>query len=338
METIHPFIRPPWWVPVHTVRIKGDKKEAKIQHDEAVRNPGTIRIYTDGSGISGNVGAAAYCPELQKTISQYLGKATEYNVFAAEVKAINLAINILLTTDIAISNYSDCVIYADSQPAITATTKPNTQSGQQIIADTLDAIEDIYRRQPEVRITIIWIPGHMSIEGNEKADSVAKEAATSGQQGECYHHYKPLKAARNTDVKEATRNEWERRWREGTGQAQHLRRISMEQPIASGHKLYNSITKRHQVSTIARLRTGHCALNQYLHRFHIAETPLCKCGSGSIENVNHFLLHCGLYDRERARLTEKVGVGGMRTEKLLGYPELLGFTLEFINNTGRFKS
>ena len=337
IETIKPFIRPPWWVPVHAVTIKGDKKEAKRQHDEAAQDPGTIQIYTDGSGIAKHIGAAAYCPQLQKEVSQYLGRATEYTVFAAEVRAMNLAVDILLEPSTDISSYSKCVIYVDSQPAITATTKPIMQSGQKIIADTLEAIDEVCQRQLDFMITIIWIPGHMCIEGNDKADAMAREATKLVPQGQSHHRYKPLKAAQNQAVKEAARNEWERRWREGTREAQQLRRISINQPVARGHKLYSTITKRHQVSTIARLRTGHCSLNQYLHRFHITETPLCECGSGSIENVNHFLLHCGRYDRERAKLIEKVGVGGMRVENLLGYPELLGFTLKFIESTGRFK-
>src|SRR5271155_1547288 len=32
---------------------------------------------------------------------------------------------------------------------------------------------------------------------------------------------------------------------------------------------------------LARLRTGHCSLNQYLHRFGIEESPLCSCGNGA---------------------------------------------------------
>lgn len=46
METIHPFARPPW-------------REAKKRHDETARDPNTICIYKDGSGIDGQISAAA---------------------------------------------------------------------------------------------------------------------------------------------------------------------------------------------------------------------------------------------------------------------------------------
>jgi hypothetical protein len=76
--------------------------------------------------------------------------------------------------------------------------------------------------------------------------------------------------------------------------------------------------------------------NQYLRRFNIEETPLCSCGNGAEETAEHFLIHCPLYDKERAKLMKKVGIGGMWVEKLLGYPKFIPFTLHFVEETGRF--
>jgi hypothetical protein len=33
---------------------------------------------------------------------------------------------------------------------------------------------------------------------------------------------------------------------------------------------------------------------------------------------------------------KKVGIGGMRVEKLLGYEKFIPFTLDFVEETGRF--
>src|SRR6266496_5724840 len=59
----------------------------------------------------------------------------------------------------------------------------------------------------------------------------------------------------------------------------------------TGVKLYQKIGNRTHIAWIARLRTGHCPLNKYLHRFNIIEDPLCDCGE-AIETVAHFLLNC----------------------------------------------
>jgi len=79
--------------------------------------------------------------------------------------------------------------------------------------------------------------------------------------------------------------------------------------------------KRRQITHLARRRTGHCNLNQYLHRFQHTESPLCECGDGNIENMEHYLIQCRKYDEQREKLRRNVRFAGMRMEKLLGYPQ-----------------
>jgi hypothetical protein len=44
-----------------------------------------------------------------------------------------------------------------------------------------------------------------------------------------------------------------------------------------------------------------------------------------------------MYDEERDRLRRRVGVQGMRVSTLLGDPEIIQETIEYIERTGRFK-
>lgn len=85
-----------------------------------------------------------------------------------------------------------------------------------------------------------------------------------------------------------------------------------------------------------RLRTDHCPLNEYLHRFNKIATPECECGAEK-ETVDHFLLNCELYDEERDKLRRKVGVQGMKTSVLLGDNKIIKDTIEYIEKTGRFR-
>jgi hypothetical protein len=94
-----------------------------------------------------------------------------------------------------------------------------------------------------------------------------------------------------------------------------------------GKKLYHELAlPRHQTAQLASLRTGHCLLNQYLHRFGHAEPSCCECNSGAIVNVEHSILHCPRYDKQLAKLAREVGVCGMKMRKLLGLPRMIHHT------------
>ena len=101
-----------------------------------------------------------------------------------------------------------------------------------------------------------------------------------------------------------------------------------------GPKLYNEIVNRSTAATIAQLRTGHCGLNHYLHRFGITGSPYCECGYGK-ETVEHYLLECRNYKEQRKRLREEVGTGKMKVGILLGDPTKIKHTMTFIKETGR---
>ena len=325
METIRPYVRPPWWIPNTNIDISSNKKEAKQRHDEAVHDINTICIYTDGSGIEGQIGAAAVCQTTSETRKQYIGTDSSHNVYAAELAAIKLAVDIVQE---APRKYDKCVIYTDSQPAIKATTKPHQQSGQSILASVIDSLDSLKSHQPGIEITLAWVPGHKDIAGNEEADKAAKEAVRSnGTEGAIFTH-KTMKSARNQTIKTAAKREWKIGSETGKRTGKHVRRITTKSEAQNSYKIYNSITKRSEIAMLSRLRTGHCSLNQYLHRFHHEESPECSCGSGASETVEHFLLHCPKYDKERDKLIKNVGVGGMWIEKLLGYPKFIKFTLD----------
>ena len=62
IEKLQPFVVPPWWEPTRT-HIYDDAEAVRKAHSEIKRRyPNDMRIYTDGSGIDGRIGAAAYNP------------------------------------------------------------------------------------------------------------------------------------------------------------------------------------------------------------------------------------------------------------------------------------
>ena len=178
------------------------------------------------------------------------------------------------------------------------------------------------------------MPGHTEIQGNEKADEEAKNAALGGvREEQTPSHYK-LKSAQvakiNNDIKAMAKEAWNT----GKGNARQLRKLTRPQRVKTGLQLYGALPRK-QLTNLVRLRTGHCRIKSYLHHRNIIEDATCDCGNG-IENVKHFLLQCKHYEEPRRELRRKVGARNMRMESLLGDPELVKETLEFVEKTGRF--
>ena len=117
------------------------------------------------------------------------------------------------------------------------------------------------------------------------------------------------------------------------GTAKNLQHITTKSEAQNSYKIYNSITKWSEIALLSTLHIGHCSLN---HRFHHEDSLECSCGSSAIETVEHFLIYCPKYHKERSKLIKNIGVGGIWLKKLLGYSKFIKFTLEYVKETGRF--
>lgn len=128
--------------------------------------PNSFKIYTDASKIQNNVGIAMVSDKDMYTYKL----SSEYTSSDAEAVAILLALDYALN-----ENYNEYLILTDSLTTVTCIQNKNISS------DVINSIFYlIYVNQLKgKRIHFIWIPSHNSIDGNEKADKLAKRIATS---------------------------------------------------------------------------------------------------------------------------------------------------------------
>jgi ribonuclease HI len=79
--------------------------------------------------------------------------------------------------------------------------KPKRQSGQAIIERILDEIDTIHLTTPSYIMQFDWVPAHVGIDGNEKADQAAKSAAM--EKINPAPHTTILKSARANEIHQA---------------------------------------------------------------------------------------------------------------------------------------
>ncbi len=68
------------------------------------------------------------------------------------------------------------ILFADSTASVSAITKEAPGSSQHTSQKFIEAAITYLDRNRQALIEVSWVPGHMGIEGNDRADKLAKEA------------------------------------------------------------------------------------------------------------------------------------------------------------------
>ena len=88
------------------------------------------------------------------------------SIYSAEAIAIDLAMNI-----IANHKFSKFIIYSDTKSVLQALQSKNSSTS--LITRLLDKTNTLSKNNS---IILTWIPSHIAIQGNERADKAAKKS------------------------------------------------------------------------------------------------------------------------------------------------------------------
>ncbi|RUS87965.1 hypothetical protein EGW08_004243 [Elysia chlorotica] len=196
--------------------------------------------------------------------------------YEAELKGIQAA---LLTLNETFQRNSSLathtVLFTDSKSA------PKSLETTQNSSETLDIlleIKSILNKYP-IALVCQWIPSHINLPGNEKADRLAKKGAMQ-EQPLVKTTYQTAKRIIRQNFKE----EWMNQWARGRIVYKHQNTVKLHDPIY--------FLQRKEQCAIFRLRTQHIPLNFHLNRFNAEHTPLCPLCDDSLETVEHTLFQC----------------------------------------------
>jgi ribonuclease HI len=240
----------------------------------------SLAVYTDGSrDESSSTGASFYIPEANTSTGLRL--TDKISVFSTELTAVRI------TLEWIIKNQTTAILQGNRNIAIFTDSLSSVQSLESRYSKTRqDLINDIFVLKKNIPnpITIVWIPSHVGIKGNEIADILAKQALKSPTVDfhvnfglielyeEINHHVLQL---------------WQTQWYT-TQKGAHYRSI---QPLVSNKIKYADRNNRAKEVLISRLRLGKCRLNFYQQQLRMHPTGLCDTCRVP-ETIDHYVLHC----------------------------------------------
>ena len=120
---------------------------------------------------------------------------------------------------------------------------------------------------------------NLGIQGNEKADSLAKAAINRTPDKNIKTPYNDLKPK----IQQIVTKKWQQLWDENSHN-----KLFQIQPILKERKVDPNNTRREE-TTLTRLRIGHTRLT---HTFILKEEPPPKCPCGNQYSIKHILIEC----------------------------------------------
>lgn len=243
------------------------------------------RIYTDGSRKNNRVGAGIYCSSTNAEAHARLDD--DLSITSAELVAIDMAIDHALSP--AIKTDRKVAIMTDSKAALLSLKRgANGVARPDLVTKITQKLTQINDTK-NIQVTLVWIPSHIGVTGNDKADA----AANKGRDNDLNQILIGLSPK---ELKSLTKNYciglWQTRW--DNDQLETVREFRKIAP-----KINTYIPHENSDAKINRLR-----LNRPFFRITDRRNICTECKS--LLTTNHVLLACPLFEVERDKLHDRL--------------------------------
>lgn len=201
------------------------------------------------------------------------------SVYTAECYAIAVAVERIMRNKIKRS-----IIYTDSLSAVTAVQYKN--AAQPLVGEIIHNLVTITTQGQEIKLC--WVPSHVGIKGNERADVCAAQAGNGTIETVQIPHSDCMKF-----IQSKLRETWQSSWDKEIDNKLHLVKPTIEEWESSRHE------ERLKEVILCRLRIGHTHLT---HNFLLMKQDKPRCEDCDQElRVNHILLSCTKFEALRKK-------------------------------------
>ena len=280
-ERINPFASPPWMrtlslFPNRLIIKPCDKStDAATDRENHLKlidnykvDPNTLYLYTDGSKIKKpgffRIGAATVAYLLGNEIeSGKLGLGGHAEVFDAEMAALALAASKAADLIRDFPNLTHIAIFSDSAASVQAITDPKPSSGQYFMLKFHNHIRSLLETHPNLSISVSWCPSHCDIPGNERADTLAKEATALS----CQIPFGTTRANARHRTKQATTKLWHQDWKKTVLTGRFAIANRFEPSLNPTKQFLNLKNNREVFGRLIQCRTGHAYTGEFRQTF-----------------------------------------------------------------------
>ena len=240
------------------------------------RYPDHRALYTDGSKCGRKTGTGLY----SQTNRMMFRLPDHTSIYIAELFAIYQAIELAQS-----DTHSNFVIFSDSMSALQSIQSGN-QMGNFLLGKIISSLMTTNKS-----IILSWVPSHIGISGNEKADALAKSALENNSIVNIPTDLGTFNSILSTQL----HAHWQSQWDNLQIPHKHKKYIT-DWPTSYRHN-------RREEIAIARLRMNSTYITHLDPYISGTFPPQCNTCNTTL-SVRHILLHCTQYNTQRQTLVQ----------------------------------
>ena len=187
--------------------------------------------------------------------------------------------------------------FSDSQATLQALNRTNCSSI--MVMETIDILNRVGQ---QTFPSVCWVPGHMDIPGNERADELARAGSGSRPTGpEPFLPFTPANS--KTEINQFFHQKHIKYYRDLDISDKGKLPISI---LLSNNSMKTTPLKGNQLKQLTWLFSGHSPLNYFQHKIGKANSQYCQHCPEEPETSLHFLGECWAHSTHRLRNTGHV--------------------------------